>query len=161
MKIQVLGSGLIPRECGLAPRLEPFEADRTLIATILSTPGLTVRYRNPEDGQMHSITPKNMQYVWDRYSKWDPSKHIKPAPAEPDKTEPEKPVTNEPVKPVESVKPADPVKPAEPSKAAEPVKPTDTVKTGDVKPVEKPAAETKPADQTTNNNDTVKPVTKK
>ncbi len=77
LKIQVLGKGLIPRGMGLAPRKNPFFADFTMISTILATPGLQVNYLNPETNTMQSLTPKNLQRVWNKYSEWKPK-----APAE-------------------------------------------------------------------------------
>ena len=73
LKINVLGSGLIPRGLGLAPREEIFNADRMTIYTILNTHGLTVNYFNPDKKKMMELTKKNLQKVWDKYSEWDGS----------------------------------------------------------------------------------------
>ncbi|MCM1439724.1 MAG: hypothetical protein NC131_11085 [Roseburia sp.] len=70
--IQVLGTGLIPRIGVLAPKREPFMADRMLIATIMSTPGLTVNFVNPETGATTQLTRKNMDRIiakWTGYKK--------------------------------------------------------------------------------------------
>lgn len=68
LKIQVLGNGMIPRGYGLAPRLEPFPADLTLIKTIMSTHGLTVNMLNPETGNFVKLTPKNVDKMWKSYN---------------------------------------------------------------------------------------------
>lgn len=67
MLIQVYGRGLIPRGLGLAPRIEPFKADRTLIYTILSTPGLRIKYIHPETGEPKDLTNKNFKKVYDKW----------------------------------------------------------------------------------------------
>lgn len=68
LKIQVLGSGLIPRGYGLAPRVEPFPADLTLIQTIMATPGLSVNMIHPDDGHIVAITNANIKRLWEKYS---------------------------------------------------------------------------------------------
>ena len=68
LKIQVLGKGLIPRGYGLAPRKDPFNADLTLIQTILSTPGLIVNYIRPEDNKPVALDRNNLKRVWDKYN---------------------------------------------------------------------------------------------
>ena len=68
--IQVLGTGLIPRGYGLAPRTKPFMADRLLIGTILATPGLIVNFVNPETGAVTKITSKNMDRLISKWSGW-------------------------------------------------------------------------------------------
>lgn len=68
--IQVLGTGLIPRGYGLAPRTKPFMADRLLIGTILATPGLIVNFVNPETGAATKITSKNMDRLISKWSGW-------------------------------------------------------------------------------------------
>lgn len=67
LKIQVLGKGLIPRGYGLAPRLNPFPADLILIGTILSTPGLTVNYLNPDTNKMCPLTKDNLKRIYNNY----------------------------------------------------------------------------------------------
>ena len=68
LRIQVLGSGMIPRGYGLAPRLDPFPADFTLIGTILSTHGLSIKYVDPTDGKLHDLTRKNAKKVYDKFN---------------------------------------------------------------------------------------------
>lgn len=68
LKIQVLGKGLIPRGYGLAPRKDPFNADLTLIQTIMSTPGLIVNYIRPEDNKPIKLDRTNVKRVWDKYN---------------------------------------------------------------------------------------------
>lgn len=74
LNIQVLGNGLIPRGLGLAPRLEPFPADYTLICTIMQTRGLEVKMVNPDDGKLIKLTPNNVKRMWDKYGKRTPVK---------------------------------------------------------------------------------------
>lgn len=71
LKIQVLGTGMIPRGMGLAPRKAPFKADYTLIATIMNTPGLKVNFLNPETNKFQSLTPQNIKRMWDKYANWE------------------------------------------------------------------------------------------
>lgn len=73
LKINVLGTGMIPRGLGLAPRIEPFNADRMLIYTILNTKGLSVNYFNPDKKRMEPLTKKNLQKVFDKYGDWQGS----------------------------------------------------------------------------------------
>lgn len=74
LKIQVLGNGLIPRGYGLAPRKDPFQADLTLIRTILSTAGLKVNMIHPETNRPVEITNQNLKRMWDTYNNYDMSK---------------------------------------------------------------------------------------
>lgn len=74
LKIQVMGKGMIPRDYGLAPRIEPFFADRTLIATILSTPGLKVNMIHPDDNHPIQLTNQNLKRMWDTFSDYTPEK---------------------------------------------------------------------------------------
>ncbi len=72
LKIKVLGSGLIPRGYGLAPRKEPFMADFTLLATILeSGTSLEVHYFNPITGKYEQLSKKNVKKVWDKFSDYE------------------------------------------------------------------------------------------
>lgn len=67
LKVQVEGRGLIPRGLGLAPRKNPFPADLSLISTIMSTPGLSLRYISPDDGKSRPLTKQNLKRVWEKY----------------------------------------------------------------------------------------------
>lgn len=71
LRIQVLGTGLIPRGLGLAPRKEPFPADFTLIGTIMATNGLKVNFLNPTTNKFVELTNKNVKQMWDKYSDYD------------------------------------------------------------------------------------------
>lgn len=76
LNIQVKGKGMIPRGYGLAPRLEPFPADRTLIATIMSTPGLEVYMIHPENKHAIKLTNQNFRRMWDSFSDYTPEKKL-------------------------------------------------------------------------------------
>ena len=127
LKIQVFGKGLIPRGYGLAPRKNPFPADYVLIGTILNTPGLSVKYINPETGVPADLTKSNLKKIWDKYSNYVAP--VKPVVVEESASTPDNevkgddPVTPPPVSaPVNSV-------PSEPDKVEEPVKDnSDTIK---------------------------------
>lgn len=67
LKIQVLGKGIIPRGYGLAPRKEFFNADLTLIHTIMLTPGLKVNMLCPDDNKIIPLTNNNLKRLWDKY----------------------------------------------------------------------------------------------
>jgi len=64
LKIRVLGQGLIPRINSVAPRMNPFPADLTLIKTIMNTPGLKVQYIHPETRRPYDMTRENVDKVW-------------------------------------------------------------------------------------------------
>lgn len=98
LKIQVLGSGLIPRGYGLAPRKEPFPADLTLIHTIMSTPGLRVNMITPDDNRTIELTNGNLKRFWEKYNNYQPS-----APTKTTVTNPVTPKAPEPMKPVNTV----------------------------------------------------------
>lgn len=71
LKIQVLGTGVIPRGLGLAPRKEPFNADLLLIQTILASPcKFKVKMVHPASGQLIEVTRKNLKNLWDKYSNY-------------------------------------------------------------------------------------------
>lgn len=120
LKIQVLGKGLIPRGLGLAPRKTPFNADLTLINTLLNTPGLQLNYLNPDDGRLLPLTRQNAKRVWDKYKDQEYSPAAKPqgnaVPSTPhvpeniNKVEPPAPVEESKVEEtkVEAPKPVDP-----------------------------------------------------
>lgn len=72
LKIQVLGRGMIPRGYGLAPRLEPFPADFTLITTIMSTPGLSVNMIHPENDRVIPLTNQNVKRMYETYANYKP-----------------------------------------------------------------------------------------
>lgn len=141
IKIQVLGRGMIPRGYGLAPRMTPFNADLQTITTIMNTPGLTVRYINPETGSPCPLDRKNVKKVWDKYRDWVPEQtaapqttpHVPEKPVVPQRpTEPVVPVkpSNSPVveSPVSKVAPT-----AESKTPVEPVKPSSATKTDEHK----------------------------
>lgn len=67
LKIRVLGTGMIPRGLGLAPRLTPFPADKTLIATILAAK-FKVEFVHPEKGIFIELTNKNFAQMYDKYA---------------------------------------------------------------------------------------------
>lgn len=91
LKIQVLGKGMIPRGYGLAPRKEPFPADYLTIGTIIKTPGLKVKYLNPESGKLMPLDGHNVKRIWDRYANWNPKNEVNDvAPPEDPKTEEKK-----------------------------------------------------------------------
>jgi len=121
LSIQVLGSGLIPRGYGIAPRKEFFKADLNLITTILSTNGLKVNMKTP-DGKIIPLNNSNVKKMWDKYRS-DNIQSVKKnvetpkSPVAPVVEPPKAPeVTNVP--PVVTP-PVDPVKPNE-SKVEEP-----------------------------------------
>ena len=125
--IQVTGSGLIPRINTLAPRLEPFFADRTLIATIMKTPGLTVNFVNPGTGVITKLDRQNVDRIYKKYDSTSTKKGDVPAgkrPAAP-ATKPAAPITppvppaTPPITPPPA--PAPEVKKEEPKAPAPPV----------------------------------------
>lgn len=70
MIIRVLGSGLIPRGLGLAPRMTPTKASLNTIQTIMSTNGLTVEFCKP-DGTWIKLTRENLTGMWAVYGSDD------------------------------------------------------------------------------------------
>lgn len=131
LKIQVLGSGMIPRGFGIAPRKEPFNADLDLITIILQTPGLKMNYLD-KNGQFKPLDRTNVRNVWREYVIERKSVQGKPvvqaqtAPADPAKgAEPPKPA--EPPKAV--TPPAPPAPPAAPAQTNPPAKPATSAPT--------------------------------
>lgn len=127
LKVQVLGKGMIPRGYGLAPRLEPFPADFTLITTIMSTPGLSVNMIHPESGRVVPLTNQNVKRMYETYANYKPKQNTTPAtsPAAPVS---EKTSTPEPVKvippvqtPPQNEKPAPVIPPVQDKKPETPV----------------------------------------
>lgn len=118
LKIQVLGKGMIPRGYGLAPRLEPFSADFTLITTIMRTPGLSVNMLHPETGRVIPLTNQNVKRMYDTYANYNSTSNAAPAtsPTVPNNA----PVNNTP--PVQ-VPPVPQTAPAPENKSESPVSP--------------------------------------
>ena len=79
LKIQVNGTGMIPRGLGLAPRKEPFMVtDIYLINLILNTNNLTVKFLNPETNVLEDLTRKDLRKNWDKYANYDSRKEKAP-----------------------------------------------------------------------------------
>ena len=72
LTIRVLGTGLIPRGLGLAPRMTPTEAGLTLIQTIIATRGLSVQMLKP-DGKWIDLTKDNVLPMYRAYDNVDVS----------------------------------------------------------------------------------------
>ena len=68
LRVQVLGSGLIPRGHGIAPKKEPFPADLRLIGLIISTAGLKINFVHPESGNLVELTRDNYQTMYKKYA---------------------------------------------------------------------------------------------
>lgn len=134
LKVQVLGKGMIPRGYGLAPRLEPFPADFTLITTIMSTPGLSVNMIHPENGRVVPLTNQNVKRMYETYANYKPKQNSTPtsSPAVPvieNVSTPEPPKVIPPVQtPPQNEKPA-------PAPVVPPVQQPATEKTEDKKDV--------------------------
>ena len=156
IKIQVLGSGMIPRDLGIAPRKEPFYADRDVIYTILNTPGLSINYLHPENGRFFPLTRENMKKVLDKFKNATYDKPVATVPpARPHVPEPKKEDPKPEEKKVEEKKPVAPppppahVEPPKPTTAPQPVSApkvepkTEEPKKEDPKPEEKKVEEKK------------------
>lgn len=78
LKIQVLGSGMIPRLNVIAPRKEPFMADLNWITLILSTPGLEINYIDPTTDSIQSLNRANFREIYEKFenASYDHSKKI-------------------------------------------------------------------------------------
>ncbi len=86
LNIQVNGYGMIPRGYGIAPRKEPFPVtDLYFINLILNTPGLSVKFVNPESNKLEDINKNNLKRIWDKYSDYN-SDVKKPVIQQPDTT---------------------------------------------------------------------------
>ena len=89
LKIQVLGSGFIPRRGVLAPLKTPIFADINEIALMMRTPGLKLTYQNPDTGEFVPLTNVNLRHVWNMYGHMKPHQYQKtsiiknPIPQEP------------------------------------------------------------------------------
>lgn len=98
LKIIVLGEGLIPRGHGIAPRLQPFEADLTIIKKILLTSGLEPFFINPESGQKVRLTMANCDKMYKMFSGYIKKEKEAPKPQTAPFVKPETPV--QPIKTV-------------------------------------------------------------
>jgi len=67
LMIQVLGVGLIPRGKGIAPKKEPFPADKKTIELILEHGTLIPRMFNQKTGSFITITSKNLNKLWETF----------------------------------------------------------------------------------------------
>lgn len=154
LKVQVLGKGMIPRGYGLAPRLEPFPADFTLITTIMSTPGLSVNMIHPESGRVVPLTNQNVKRMYETYADYKPKQNTTPA-TSPAVPAAEKTPVSEPVKvippvqtPPQNEKPAPVIPPVQDKKPEAPVQQPAPEKSEDKKDEKKDAsAENKTGDQ--------------
>lgn len=154
LKVQVLGKGMIPRGYGLAPRLEPFPADFTLITTIMSTPGLSVNMIHPESGRVVPLTNQNVKRMYETYANYKPKQNTTPA-TSPAVPAAEKTPAPEPVKvippvqtPPQNEKPAPVIPPVQDKKPEAPVQQPAPEKSEDKKDEKKDAsAENKTGDQ--------------
>ena len=134
LRVQVLGSGLIPRGHGIAPKKEPFPADLRLIGLIISTAGLKINFVHPESGNLVELTRDNYQTMYKKYA----NKVYKKSEVEEKKKEaaplnPENPATDEnnggPVIPTPAPVVTPPVVPAAPAPVVDPVVPPVVVPT--------------------------------
>lgn len=67
MAIKIIVDGknvLIPRGYGIAPRKTPFAVDYTLLCTMMTTPGLTVFYVDPETNALTKVTRENAKKIY-------------------------------------------------------------------------------------------------
>ena len=67
LKIIVLGGGLIPRSNGIAPRLNPFDADEALIKLIIMTEGMDPYFINPVTHKKVLLTMSNYKKMYATY----------------------------------------------------------------------------------------------
>ena len=87
LKIQVLGSGLVPRIGRLAPIKDPFPADKTLIGTIFATSKMKINYLHPRTNKLMPLTRNNFAEVWDEYGE---EEYVSSSPVDPSKVETKK-----------------------------------------------------------------------
>ena len=78
INIQVLSHGLIPRNQGLGPRLEPFPCDFETIKIIINS-GMTVRAKNPMTGGFITLNHTNLKRLYDTFSNYKPNSEEKKA----------------------------------------------------------------------------------
>ena len=95
IQVRILGSGLIPRGYGLAPRKEPIWVDFKFLSLLLYSQNLKVQVLDPEKDQFIDMTLFNAKKLYDKYNRTPEVK----------KPEVKQPVQKEEVKPeVESIK---------------------------------------------------------
>ena len=167
LRVQVLGSGLIPRGHGIAPKKEPFPADLRLIGLIISTAGLKINFVHPESGNLVELTRDNYQTMYKKYA----NKVCKKPEVEEKKKEaaplnPENPATDEnnpgPTIPTPAPVVTPPVVPAPPAPVVDPAKddksPEDAAEKKDesgeftMKPIASPEENKNKGNQNNNNN---------
>lgn len=64
LQVIVLGSGLIPRGYGIAPRKTPFEVDLNTVKLFAYTAGLNTYAINPTSGAKVLLTPSNYEKTY-------------------------------------------------------------------------------------------------
>lgn len=64
LQVIVLGSGLIPRGYGIAPRKTPFEVDMNTVKLFVYTAGLNTYAVNPTSGAKVLLTPSNYEKTY-------------------------------------------------------------------------------------------------
>lgn len=79
LNIIVLGSGLIPRGYGIAPRRAPFAADLKLIKLIVDTANLKPCMIHPETGATVPLTASNCDKMYKLYGEEKKIKNLAPA----------------------------------------------------------------------------------
>lgn len=68
IRVRILGSGLIPRGGGLAPRKEPMLVDFNYLSILMNTRSLKVLYQDPVSNDFHEMTIYNFKKIYDKIS---------------------------------------------------------------------------------------------
>lgn len=68
IKVRILGSGLIPRGGGLAPKKEPIYVDFDYLTILMYTRSLRVQYLDPDTEKFHDMTLYNFKKTYDKLS---------------------------------------------------------------------------------------------
>jgi len=68
IRVRILGSGLIPRGGGLAPRKEPMLVDFNYLSLLMNTRNLKVLYQDPVTNSFHEMTVYNFKKIYVKIS---------------------------------------------------------------------------------------------
>lgn len=68
IRVRILGSGLIPRGGGLAPRKEPMLVDFSYLSILMNTRSLKVLYQDPVSNDFHEMNVYNFKKIYDKIS---------------------------------------------------------------------------------------------
>lgn len=68
LRVRILGSGLIPRGGGLAPKKEPILVDFNYLTILMYTRNLKIQYLDPDTNKFENMNLFNFKKIYDKIS---------------------------------------------------------------------------------------------